>query len=319
MNTILEKIHELGIVPVVKIDTPEHAVPLGEALLAGDIPVAEITFRTAAAEESIKRLSSELPDLLVGAGTVLTPEQAEKAVKAGAKFIVSPGFNEPVVDYCLEHGVPVTPGVNSPSQVEQGLYKGLDVLKFFPAEASGGLGMLKSMSAPYNDVRFIPTGGIKTENMNDYLGFSKVLAIGGSWMVQPGMIAGERFDEITRISREAVMTMLGFALEHVGINTPDAEAARTAAERFDTFFPGKVGEHTSSFMIPGAVEFMKKPGRGAEGHIAIGTNSIPRAMAYLKRKGMEAEAEPAAVKDGVIMAIYLKDEIGGFAVHLLQR
>lgn len=319
MNTILEKIHELGIVPVVKIDTPEHAVPLGEALLAGDIPVAEITFRTAAAEESIKRLSSELPDLLVGAGTVLTPEQAEKAVKAGAKFIVSPGFNEPVVDYCLEHGVPVTPGVNSPSQVEQGLYKGLDVLKFFPAEASGGLGMLKSMSAPYNDLRFIPTGGIKTENMNAYLGFPKVLAIGGSWMVKPDMIAGERFDEITRISGEAVMTMLGFALEHVGINTPDEEAARTAADLFDTFFPGKVGEHSISFMIPGAVEFMKKPGRGADGHIAIGTNSIPRAMAYLKRKGMEADDEPASVKDGVIKAIYMKDEIGGFAVHLFQR
>jgi len=319
MTDVLKKIHEFGIVPVVKIDSPDNAVSLGKALLSGDIPVAEITFRTAAAEESIKRISGELPEMLVGAGTVLNPEQAEKAVKAGAKFIVSPGFNEPVVDYCLEQGVPVTPGVNSPSQVEQGLYKGLKVLKFFPAEASGGLNLLKSMSAPYNDLKFIPTGGIKTENMNTYLDFPKVLAIGGSWMVKPDLISGGKFDEITRISREAVMKMLGFALEHVGVNTPDAGAAKEAAELFGTFFPGRVEEHQKAFMIPGAFELMKEPGRGRDGHIAIGTNSIPRAMAFLTRKGLEIDNTWKIEKNGVLKAIFLKGDIGGFAVHLFQR
>lgn len=318
MHPTLEKIYKLGIVPVVKIDTPSHALPLGEALLAGDLPVAEITFRTAAAEESIKRLSGELPDLLVGAGTVLTPEQAEKAVKAGAKFIVSPGFNEPVVDYCIEHDVPVTPGVNSPTQIEQGLYKGLDVLKFFPAEASGGLSLLKSMSAPYNELKFIPTGGIKTGNMNEYLSFSKVLAIGGSWMVKPEFISGERFDEVTRIARDAVGTMLGFSLKHIGINSGDAASAAESAKFFSTFFQGNVSESEKSVMLGEAIELMKVAGRGTNGHIAIGTTNITRAATYLERKGFLLDHENAVRSEGRVKALFLKEEIAGFAVHLVE-
>ncbi|MCK4447200.1 MAG: bifunctional 4-hydroxy-2-oxoglutarate aldolase/2-dehydro-3-deoxy-phosphogluconate aldolase, partial [Candidatus Marinimicrobia bacterium] len=182
MNNILEKIGKLGIVPVVKIERAKDAFHLGKALIDGGLPIAEITFRTSAAEESIKILSKECPELLVGAGTVLTVDQAKKAVSAGAKFIVSAGFNPKVVDYCIENHVPVTPGINSPTQVEMGLEKGLKVVKFFPAEASGGLSMLKSMSAPYNDVKFIPTGGINQNNLYSYLSNNKVLACGGSWM-----------------------------------------------------------------------------------------------------------------------------------------
>lgn len=319
MDIVFQKIHEAGIVPVVKIDAPGHAIALSEALLAGDIPVVEITFRTSAAEESIRRISSELPEMLVGAGTVISPDQAELAMKAGAQFIVSPGFNEPVVDYCLEQGIPVIPGVNSPSQVEQGLHKGLKVLKFFPAEASGGTGLLKAIAAPYKDVRFIPTGGIKTENMNEYLSSSRVLAIGGSWMVNPTAIAGECFDEITRISREAVMTMLGFALEHVGVNTPDAGTAREAVSFFEAFFPGRTLELEKSYMVPGFVEFMKGHGRGITGHIAVGTSSIPRAIAYLRRHGIEVDTKSTVEQNGIVKAIFLKDEIGGIAVHLFQR
>ena len=303
---------------MVKIDTSSHALPLGEALLAGDLPVAEITFRTDAAEESIKRLSGELPDLLIGAGTVITPEQAEKAVKAGAKFIVSPGFNEPVVDYCIEHGVPVTPGVNSPTQIEQGLYKGLNVLKFFPAEASGGLAALKSMSAPYNDVQFIPTGGIKTENMHEYLAFSKVLAIGGSWMVKPDLISGEHFDEISRIAREAVLSMLGFSLKHVGVNNKDASDANEAARFFTSFFPGAISESEVSMIVGGAVELLKQPGRGDHGHIAIRTSNVARARAYLERKGFEFDLESMVKEKGKVRALFLKNEIAGFAVHLTE-
>ncbi|HKK66240.1 MAG TPA: bifunctional 4-hydroxy-2-oxoglutarate aldolase/2-dehydro-3-deoxy-phosphogluconate aldolase, partial [Clostridia bacterium] len=244
---------------------------------------------------------------------------AEKAIKAGAKFIVSPGFNEPVVDYCLERGVPVTPGVNSPSQIEQGLYKGLEVLKFFPAEASGGMAMLKAMSAPYNNLHFIPTGGIKTSNMHEYLGFSKVLAIGGSWMVKPEFIAEERFEEVTRLSREAVISMLGFSLQHIGINTGDEAAAKRAAALFATFFPGTPGQSEKSVMVGGAVELMKVPGRGTDGHIAIGTTNITRAAAFLERKGFAMDHQNAVEKDGRVKALFLKDEIAGFAVHLLER
>jgi len=159
MNKTLEKIGELGIVPVVKIEKAEEALPLGRALLDGDLPITEITFRTSAAEESIKILNKGLPNFLVGAGTVLTVEQAKKAVSAGAKFIVSPGFNPKVVDYCIENKIPVTPGINNPTQIEMALERGIEVVKFFPAEASGGLSLLKSMSAPYTGIKFIPTGG----------------------------------------------------------------------------------------------------------------------------------------------------------------
>ncbi len=204
MNEILKKIGDFKLVPVVKIEHARDAVPLGEALLSGGLPVAEITFRTDAAEESIRKIVTELPDLFVGAGTVLKVDQAKQAVDAGAKFIVTPGFNPKVVDYCVTNGIPITPGINSPTQIEMALDRGLDVVKFFPAEPSGGLKMLKAMSAPYGEVMFIPTGGIDITNLKDYLSFPKVLACGGSWMVKAGFISSGKFAEITAITKEAV-------------------------------------------------------------------------------------------------------------------
>jgi 2-dehydro-3-deoxyphosphogluconate aldolase/(4S)-4-hydroxy-2-oxoglutarate aldolase len=178
MNKILERIGELGIIPVVKIERAEDALLLGRALIDGDLPIAEITFRTSAAEESIKILTRELPNLLVGAGTVLTIEQ--KAVSAGAKFIVSPGFNPRVVDYCIENSIPVTPGINNPTQIEMALERGIEVVKYFPAEASGGVPLLESMSSPYSGIKFIPTGGIDLDNLTSYLSNKKVHACGSS-------------------------------------------------------------------------------------------------------------------------------------------
>src|SRR5665648_1202850 len=207
MNKVLEKIGELGIVPVVKIEKAKDALPLGRALINGDLPIAEITFRTSAAEESIKILTRELPKLLVGSGTVLTVEQAKKAVSAGAKFIVSPGFNPKVVDYCIENSITITPGVNNPTQIEMAIERGIEVVKCFPAEASGGLSLLKSMSAPYNNIKFIPTGGINQNNLCSYLSNNKVLACGGSWMVKPELISSGNFTEITRLTKEAISTL----------------------------------------------------------------------------------------------------------------
>ncbi|MDR2588571.1 MAG: bifunctional 4-hydroxy-2-oxoglutarate aldolase/2-dehydro-3-deoxy-phosphogluconate aldolase, partial [Spirochaetales bacterium] len=160
MSDVLTTIGEIGLVPVIKIEDPKDAVPLAQALEAGDLPVAEVTFRTAAAEESIKRINAEVKGMLLGAGTVLTVDQVKKAVAAGAKFIVSPGFNPKVVEYCVKENIPITPGINNPSGIEMALEYGLKVLKFFPAENSGGLAMLKAMAAPYGGVSFIPTGGV---------------------------------------------------------------------------------------------------------------------------------------------------------------
>lgn len=204
MNSIFDEIKKYGIVPVIKLAQPSEAIPLASALLAAGLPVAEITFRTAAAKEAIKALRAKFPSMFVGAGTVTTLEQIEAAQQAGAMFIVTPGFNPKIVDACIERGIPIVPGVNSPSQVEQGLERGLTVLKFFPAEASGGIKMLKSLHGPYSDVSFVPTGGIDTANLAQYLKLSNVAAIGGSWMVKEDLIATGKFEEITALCNEAL-------------------------------------------------------------------------------------------------------------------
>jgi len=204
MNDIRVALGKVGIVPVIKLENPAMAASLGRALLEGGLPVAEVTFRTASAAESIRILKKEFPELLVGAGTVLTLEQARAALDAGASFAVTPGFNPRIVDFFLAQGLPVIPGVNSPSQVEMGLERGLDLLKFFPAEASGGIKMLKSLHGPYSDVKFVPTGGVDASNLAAYLALPNVLACGGSWMVKEDLIASGRFSEIATACREAV-------------------------------------------------------------------------------------------------------------------
>ncbi|MEZ4768933.1 MAG: bifunctional 4-hydroxy-2-oxoglutarate aldolase/2-dehydro-3-deoxy-phosphogluconate aldolase [Caldilineales bacterium] len=210
MNNVFTRIAELKLVPVVKIEQAKDALALGEALLAGGLPLAEVTFRTEAAEGSIRILSARLPEMLVGAGTVLAVEHVKRAVDAGAQFIVAPGFNPKVVDYCLSNGILIVPGVNSPTDVEMGLDRGLNVLKFFPAEASGGLGMLKALSGPYSGVKYMPTGGIAPDNLLEYLAFDRVLACGGTWMVETDLISAGRFDEITQRTCEAVKLIAGF-------------------------------------------------------------------------------------------------------------
>ena len=203
MQETLETLGHLGVVPVIAIERADDAVPLGKALIAGGLPCAEITFRTDAAEEAIRRIASELPQVVIGAGTVLSVEQAEKAVAAGARYIVSPGFDPKVVDWCLTHAVAVTPGVATPTEINMALDKGLKILKFFPAEALGGLKTLKALAAPYGDVKFIPTGGINSKNLADYLSLPAVHACGGSWLVKGELISAGEFAEITRLAKEA--------------------------------------------------------------------------------------------------------------------
>jgi 2-dehydro-3-deoxyphosphogluconate aldolase/(4S)-4-hydroxy-2-oxoglutarate aldolase len=203
MNAVLEQIKKIGIVPVVVIDRVEDAVPLAKALCAGGLPCAEVTFRTAAAAGAIKAMTEAFPEMCVGAGTVLNPAQVDAAVEAGSKFIVSPGLNPNTVKYCIEKNVPITPGTSSPSDIEQAIELGLEVVKFFPAESFGGLKTIKSMAAPYGKMMFMPTGGINPENVKEYLKFDKILACGGSWMVAGNLVKEGKFDEIAKLVAEA--------------------------------------------------------------------------------------------------------------------
>ena len=204
MNEVLNKLHELGIVPVVVIDDAKDAIPLAKALIEGGLPCAEVTFRTAAAADAIKAIADNFPEMLVGAGTVLTTEQVDRAVAAGAKFIVSPGTNPKVVKYCVEKNIPITPGTCNPSDVEQALECGVNIVKFFPAEPAGGLKYIKAIAAPYVDVKFMPTGGINANNVRDYLAYNKIWACGGSWMVKGDLIKAGDFEKIKELTAEAV-------------------------------------------------------------------------------------------------------------------
>ncbi len=320
MYPVLEQIQKIGIVPVVVLDDAKDAAPLAQALCEGGLPCAEVTFRTAAAEEAIRIMSEKFPQMLVGAGTVLTTEQVDRAVAAGAKFIVSPGLNPEVVKYCVSKNIPITPGTANPSDVETAISLGLDVVKFFPAEAAGGINMIKSMAAPYTGMKFMPTGGINAKNLNSYLSFNKIIACGGSWMVNKDLVREGNFEEIKRLTREAVMTMLGFELTHLGINTPDEAEAQKVAGAFDTLFGfAKTKDGAKSVFAGTAFEAMKSMGRGTNGHLAIGTNSVERAVFFLQNQGVEFDMDSATYKDGHMNFIYLKDEIGGFAIHLLQK
>lgn len=319
MNEILEKIQKIGIVPVVVLDDAKDAAPLAKALCEGGLPCAEVTFRTAAAEESIRIMAKEFPEMLVGAGTVLTTEQVDRAMNAGAKFIVSPGLNPTVVKYCVDKGIPVTPGTSNPSDVEMAISLGLDVVKFFPAEQAGGINMIKAMAAPYTQMKFMPTGGINAKNINSYLAFDKILACGGSWMVKKDLVAAGEFDKIRDLTKEAVQTMLGFELAHIGINCENEDQADHTASAFDGLFGFTKKTGNSSVFAGTAVECMKAPGLGAKGHIAVSTNSVVRAKNYLEMMGYKFKEETAKFKGDKLTAIYLEGEIGGFAVHLVQK
>ena len=203
MTEMMKQLKNIGIIPVVVLENAEDALPLAERLVRGGLPCAEVTFRTAAAEESIRRMANAFPEMIIGAGTVLTTDQADRAIDAGAKFIVSPGFNPKVTEYVLKKGMPMTPGVCTPTEIEAAMSLGLDVLKFFPAEPSGGLKMIKAVCAAYVNLQIMPTGGINAENVKEYLKYDRIVACGGSWMVSGALIKEGKFDEIEKLVREA--------------------------------------------------------------------------------------------------------------------
>lgn len=320
MNAVLQTISNIGIVPVIAIEDADKAVPLARALAEGGLPAAEVTFRTAAGEEAIRRIAREVPEMLVGAGTVLTRDQVDRALDAGAQFIVSPGFNPEIVKYGLSKNALMLPGTATGGEMEQAMALGLEVVKFFPAEQNGGVEKLKALAGPYRTLKWMPTGGVNTKNLMDYLAFDQILACGGTWMVKKDLIEGERWDDITRICREAVQTMLGFTLHHVGINCENEQEAQETAKAFCAIFGLDYKAGNSSIFAGRVAECMKQPYLGRNGHIAIGTNSVERAVYHLSRRGV-AFNEDSRKTDakGRTTAIYLKNEFSGFAVHLVRK
>ncbi|MDE5721468.1 MAG: bifunctional 4-hydroxy-2-oxoglutarate aldolase/2-dehydro-3-deoxy-phosphogluconate aldolase [Clostridia bacterium] len=320
IDALVDELENVGIVPVIKLDKVENAEKLAKALRDGGINCAEVTFRAKGADEVIKRMTKAYPDMLVGAGTVLSCEQADAAVKAGAKFCVAPGLNPKVVKHCLDKGVPFAPGLSSASEIEQAMELGLDFAKFFPAEQAGGLAYIKAISAPYSQMRFMPTGGVTADNLNNYLAYKKVVCCGGSWIVPAKLLDAEDWEGITKLCREAIDKMLGFTMVHVGLNCANPEEAESVADEFDAAFgfTKKVGN--SSVFASTYMEMMKTPFRGTHGHIAVATNSVKRAAYQLKLRGYEIDESSVKYNaEGVMNVAYLKHEFGGFAVHLVLK
>ena len=320
MDACIKELYRIGIVPVVALEDAADALPLGAALKKGGVSAIEVTFRTAAAADAIRLLTREMPELLVGAGTVITKEQADAAIEAGAKFIVSPGFQPELVSYVLSKGVPMCPGTATPGEMEQAMALGLSAVKFFPAEQNGGAPMLKALSAPYRDLLFMPTGGVKLENLRTYLALDQVFACGGTWLATKDDIKAKAFDKITARTREAVKTMLNFRIKHVGINSKDEAEAKNTATLLCSIFDFDYNDTELSVFTGTAVEVMKFMGRGSLGHVAIGADNVDRAEYYLRQRGFSFDESTRRVDaSGRTTFLYLKDEIGGFAFHLTKN
>lgn len=316
---VLERIKKCGIVPVVVLDNPENACPTANALLAGGMDVMEITYRTSAAAEAIKAVSQNCPDMLVGAGTVITLEQCKQAVSLGAKFIVSPGFDPEVVQWCIDNGIAVTPGCVTPSEIMAAMKLGLNVIKFFPAGVYGGLSAMKALAGPFVDIKFIPTGGANAQNIGEYAAAPFIHAVGGSWVCPKKEIEAGNFEKITALCKEAKQAALGFEVAHIGINCPDGNASMALCKDLEAAFDFAVKPGNSSNFSTSAIEVMKRDYLGANGHIAIRTNNIAMAVAELEKKGYKVLDDTAKFKADRMIAIYLEKEFGGFAIHLLQK
>ena len=319
MTKAAEVIRSVGVLPVINIKKKEWIDPLAEAMLSAGMPVIEVVLRNEKAMEMLAEMKKRHPEMTVGAGTVLTLEQAKTAVECGADFIVSPGYSQQIVDFCMERDMLVVPGVSSASEVQTAYAAGLRVVKFFPAEGLGGLKMIKQLAAPFSDMMFVPTGGISLDNIGPYFQYEKTFACGGSFIAPSAALESGDFGKVAELCRKCIELSVGFRLAHLGVNCDgDADAVATA-KAFTALFGFPCLEGRSSVFAGTAVECARHGSFGTKGHIGIRTNSMVRAVAYLKSKGVEflpgSEKYNAA---GELTCIYLKDEVAGFAIHLVQ-
>lgn len=320
MKNITEVIGTFGVLPVINITEKELAEPLANALIKGGLPLIEVTLRSECSLNAISIIKKKFPQMTVGAGTVLSKSAVDKAVAAGADFIVTPGYDEEIIDYCNQLGLTITPGCSTPSEIQAALKKGIVSIKFFPSEINGGIKALKLISGPYPEARFIPTGGITYNNLGEYLECGCILACGGSFMASADMLKNREFEKITQNCKRAVNISLGFELAHIGISNSDKESANHTAQVIANIFGFETRECSASTFAGSIAECMHNKKFGEYGHIGIATNSIPRAIAYLSGKGVEFD-ESSIKKDakGNITCIYMKEHIAGFAMHIVQK
>ena len=321
MDRIKELIYKYGIVPVVVIEDAAKAAPLALALAKGGLEICEVTFRTEAAQASISAMLKAMPDMLVGAGTVLNRSQGEVALQAGAKFIVSPGLDEDLAHFCKEKGILYIPGCSSASEVQKAVNLGLDTVKFFPAESSGGVKAISALAAAFKNVRFLPTGGITPEKFSEYLRQPAVIAVGTSWIAPVAMIEKDEFGDIAKRSRDAVFAVLNFQFCHMGINCDTEKEGYTNLFKLADMFNLPMGDTKSSSYVGREVEItkMRFQVRGPHGHLGYYADNLERAVFYLEKKGIEFDHEHVKPYKGKTYVIYLKDQIAGFAVHIEER
>ncbi len=316
---ILKQIGNMGLIPVVVIEDAQLAVPAAQALMDGGLHVMEITLRTEQGIPAIAKVKQAFPEMLVGAGTVLSLEKAKLAADAGAEFIVAPGLDPELVEWCLGRGLAITPGCVTPTEIQQALKYGLDVLKFFPANIYGGLAGCKALSGPFPMAKFIPTGGVDVKNLADYADKPYIHAIGGGWLCNTADLKAQNFEAITKTVKVSIEALLGFEIAHIGINANNEDESMDIAEQFSHGFGFNVKPGNSSNFAGSGIEVNKGAGLGANGHIAILTNSIARAAYYLQTRGYTADWATSKGPANRPVAVYLKNEIGGFAIHLLQK
>ncbi|MDR1287674.1 MAG: bifunctional 4-hydroxy-2-oxoglutarate aldolase/2-dehydro-3-deoxy-phosphogluconate aldolase [Treponema sp.] len=319
MDKALARLGACGIVPVVVLEDAQNALPAADALFSGGIDVMEITLRTKAGLESIRAVAKNRPAMFVGAGTVLTLDQCKSCVDSGAGFIVLPGFSLPVVKWCVEHGVAVTPGCVTPTEIMTAVENGCTVLKFFPAGVYGGLSALKALAGPFGNVTFIPTGGVDSKNIGEFALSPFVHAVGGSWVCAKDDIKAGNFGRITDLSKEAVRNFLGFEFAHVGVNARNEDESMKIADLFAGLFGFEKKPGASSVFAGNSIEVMKSVYLGEKGHIAVRTNRIDAAVKRLEAGGFAVDPQTAKYRGDKTIAVYLKADFGGFAVHLLQK
>lgn len=321
MDAIKDKIYKYGLVPVIVIDKQEQALPLAEALIWGELEICEITYRTDCAQEAIKSILAAHPDMLVGAGTVLNKDQADSAIAAGAKFIVAPGLDEELVKYCQSKNILFIPGCSSASDVQKAVGLGLDLVKFFPAEACGGVKALRSLAAAFKQMRFLPTGGIKPDKFSEYLREPYVVAVGTSWIAPQKLLDAGDFEAIRKRARDAMFKVHNFQFCHMGINCDTEQEGYENLFKLADMFNLEMGDTRSSSYVGREVEITKMPFqvRGPHGHLGYYADNLERAIFYLEKKGIKFDHEHVKPYKDKTYVIYLKDQIAGFAVHIEER
>ena len=319
MNKVIEKLRQIGVIPLAVFKDEKQAVPVANALSKARIDTLEVTLRTEKGVKAIEEIKKNCPGFLAGAGTVKAVQQAKEVKEAGADYIVTPAYDETIANWCKENDMPLLPGVTTPYEIQKAVSNGFTTLKFFPAENYGGAKTLKALAGPFPEVSFMPTGGINTENMGNYLANSNVSMVGGGWICSQALLEKADYEGITNKAKEALQKFLGYEVVHVGINTADTAEGESVAESIGNVFKMPVYKGELSNFVGTGFEVNNFKGLGKYGHVAIDTNRIESAEYYLKKDNIEMNEESRVMVDGKTKVVYLKDEFAGYAIHLRQR